>query len=86
MRSAGFHFSHEDNGEDVKLVQQLMRPAHFATIVSLHKALIPAGHQAQSWVVDVLLDRSRDRRESVAESAAREKQCIERVSRLVLNL
>ncbi|MDQ2833835.1 MAG: site-specific integrase [Acidobacteriota bacterium] len=73
----GFHtFRHtystllKANGEDVKVVQELMRHANIATTMIVYtKALTPAKREAQSRVVDVLLDRSRNV-ESAAEHAA----------------
>lgn len=63
----GFHtFRHtystllKANGEDVKVVQELMRHANITTTMNIYtKALTPAKREAQSRVVDVLLDRSR---------------------------
>ena len=74
----GFHsFRHtystllKANGEDVKVVQELMRHANIATTMNVYtKALTPAKREAQSRLVDVLLDRSRDKAESAAEGAA----------------
>jgi integrase len=74
----GFHtFRHtystllKANGEDVKVVQELMRHANISTTMNIYtKALSPAKREAQSRVVDVLLDRSRNVVESAAESAA----------------
>jgi integrase len=76
----GFHtFRHtystllKANGEDVKVVQELMRHANISTTMNIYtKALTPAKREAQSRVVDVLLDRSRNVAERVAENAARE--------------
>src|SRR5258708_23202490 len=60
------------NGEDVKVVQELMRHANISTTMNIYtKALTSAKREAQSRVVDVLLDRSRDVVESAAEDAAR---------------
>lgn len=74
----GFHsFRHtystllKANGEDVKVVQELMRHANIATTMNVYtKALTPAKREAQSRLVDVLLNRSRDKAESAAEGAA----------------
>ncbi len=63
----GFHtFRHtystllKANGEDIKVVQELMRHANVTTMMNVYtKALTPAKREAQSRVVDVLLDRSR---------------------------
>jgi integrase len=74
----GFHtFRHtystllKGNGEDVKVVQELMRHANISTTMNIYtKALTPAKREAQSRVVDVLLDRSRNVVESAAEDAA----------------
>lgn len=63
----GFHtFRHtystllKANGEDIKVVQELMRHANISTTMNLYtKALTPAKREAQSRVVDVLMDRSR---------------------------
>jgi len=63
----GFHtFRHtystllKANEEDVKVVQELMRHANISTTMNGYtKALTPAKREAQSRVVDVLLDRSR---------------------------
>jgi integrase len=68
----GFHtFRHtystllKANGEDVKVVQELMRHANIATTMNVYtKALTPAKREAQSRVVDVLLERSRSRSEA----------------------
>jgi integrase len=73
----GFHtFRHtystllKANNEDVKVVQELMRHANITTTMNIYtKALTPAKREAQSRVVDVLLDRSRNV-EGAAESAA----------------
>ena len=74
----GFHtFLHtystllKANNEDVKVVQELMRHANITTTMNIYtKALTPAKREAQSRVVDVLLDRSRNVVENAAESAA----------------
>jgi hypothetical protein len=74
----GFHtFRHahstllKANGEDVKVVQELMRHANISTTMNIYtKALTPAKREAQSRVVDVLMDRSRNVLESTAEDAA----------------
>lgn len=74
----GFHsFRHtystllKANGEDVKVVQELMRHANIATTMNTYtKALTPAKREAQSRVVDVLLDRTRSVGESAAQGAA----------------
>jgi integrase len=76
----GFHtFRHtystllKANGEDVKVVQELMRHANISTTMNIYtKALTPAKREAQSRVVDVLLDRSRNVAERAVENAARE--------------
>lgn len=73
----GFHtFRHtystllKANGEDVKVVQELMRHANISTTMNIYtKALTPAKREAQSRVVDVLLDRSRNVSEIAAEGA-----------------
>jgi integrase len=73
----GFHsFRHtystllKANNEDVKVVQELMRHANISTTMNIYtKALTPAKREAQSRVVDVLMDRSRNVVESAAESA-----------------
>ena len=73
----GFHtFRHtystllKANNEDVKVVQELMRHANISTTMNIYtKALTPAKREAQSRVVDVLLDRSRNV-ESAAKDAA----------------
>lgn len=70
----GFHtFRHtystllKANGEDVKVVQELMRHANISTTMNIYtKALTPAKREAQSRVVDVLLDRSRNALEGAA--------------------
>jgi integrase len=75
---AGFHgFRHtystllKANGEDVKVVQELMRHANISTTVNIYtKASASAKREAQSRGVDVLLDRSRNVVESAAEDAA----------------
>jgi integrase len=74
----GFHtFRHtystllKANGEDVKVVQELMRHANISTTMNIYtKALTPVKREAQSRVVDVLLDRSRNVGEGAAGSAA----------------
>jgi integrase len=74
----GFHsFRHtystllKANGEDVKVVQELMRHANISTTMNVYtKALTPAKREAQSRVVDVLMDRSRKVVENAAEGAA----------------
>jgi integrase len=74
----GFHtFRHtystllKANGEDVKVVQELMRHANISTTMNIYtKALTSAKREAQSRVVDVLLDRSRNVTLSAAEDAA----------------
>ncbi len=74
----GFHtFRHtystllKANGEDVKVVQELMRHANISTTMNIYtKALTSAKREAQSRVVDVLLDRSRNVVERAAEDAA----------------
>jgi integrase len=74
----GFHsFRHtystllKANGEDVKVVQELMRHANISTTMNVYtKALTPAKREAQSRVVDVLMDRSRKVVENAAEDAA----------------
>ena len=74
----GFHtFRHtystllKANGEDVKVVQELMRHANISTTMNIFtKALTPAKREAQSRVVDVLMDRSRILSEDAAEDAA----------------
>jgi integrase len=61
----------ESQGEDVKVVQELMRHANISTTMNIYaKALTSAKREAQSRVVDVLLDRSRNVAESAAEDAA----------------
>jgi integrase len=46
------------NGEDVNVVQELMRHANFSTTMNIYTtALTLARREAQSRVVDVLLDR-----------------------------
>jgi integrase len=73
----GFHtFRHtystllKANGEDVKVVQELMRHANIATTMNIYtRALTPAKRQAQSRVVDVLLDRSREPQTAVQGAA-----------------
>jgi integrase len=73
----GFHtFPHtystllKANAEDVKVVQELMRHANISTTMNIYtKALTSAKREAQSRVVDVLLDRSRNVVESAAEDA-----------------
>jgi integrase len=74
----GFHsFRHtystllKANGEDVKVVQELMRHANISTTMNVYtKALTPAKREAQSRVVDVLMDRSRKITENAAKDAA----------------
>jgi integrase len=53
------------------VVQELMRHATISTTMNIYtKALASAKREAQSRVVDVLLDRSRNVSESVAGDAA----------------
>ena len=74
----GFHtFRHtystllKANGEDIKVVQELMRHANITTTMNVYtKALTPAKREAQSRVVDVLLDRSRKVAENATEDVA----------------
>jgi integrase len=74
----GFHtFRHtystllKANGEDVKVVQELMRHANISTTMNIYtKALTPAKREAQSRVVDVLMDRSRSGAGEAKENAA----------------
>jgi integrase len=74
----GFHtFRHtystllKANGEDVKVVQELMRHANISTTMNIYtKALTPAKREAQSRVVDVLMDRSRGDLGGAKENAA----------------
>ena len=74
----GFHiFRHtyptllKANGEDIKVVQELMRHANITITMNVYtKALTPAKRETQSRVVDVLLDRSRKVAENTAEDAA----------------
>jgi integrase len=59
------------NGEEVKVVQDLMRHANISTTMNIDtRALTPAKREAQSRVVDVLLDRSRKAAESAGEGTA----------------
>lgn len=47
------------NGEDVKVVQELMRHANITTTMNIYtRALTPAKRQAQSKAVDVLFNRT----------------------------
>jgi len=77
-KRVGFHtFRHtystllKANGADVKVVQELMRHANITTTMNIYtRALTPAKREAQSRVVDVLLDRSRERPKTGAEGAA----------------
>ena len=47
------------NGEDVKVVQELMRHANFQTTMNVYtRAVTAAKREAQPQVVDVLMDRS----------------------------
>lgn len=49
----------KDNGEDVKVVQELMRHANITTTMNIYtRALTPAKRRAQSKVVDVLFNRT----------------------------
>jgi integrase len=83
----GFHsFRHtystllKANGEDVKVVQELMRHANIATTMNVYtKALTPAKREAQSRVVDVLVGRSRDGMDAPLQ-AQRENRRIKNVS------
>jgi len=53
------------------VVQELMRQANISTTMNIYtKALISAKREAQSRVVDVLRDRSRNVSESAAEDEA----------------
>jgi integrase len=58
------------NGEDVKVVQELMRHANFQTTMNVYtRAITTAKRDAQSRVVDVLMERPRtvkERRENAA--------------------
>jgi len=46
------------NGEDVKVVQELMRHANITTTMNIYtRALTPSKRRAQSKAVDVLFDR-----------------------------
>jgi integrase len=66
----GLHAT-QSQREDVKLVQELMRHANISTTMNIYtKALTPAKREAQSRVVDVLMDRSRILSEDAAEDAA----------------
>jgi len=59
------------NGEDVKVVQELMRHANISTTMNIYtKALAPDKREAQSRFVDVLMDSSRILSENAAEDAA----------------
>ena len=86
----GFHsFRHtystllKANGEDVKVVQELMRHANIATTMNVYtKALTPAKREAQSRLVDVLLNRSRDKAESAERRCGVRNQRIKSVSRV----
>ena len=70
-RGFGYSTLLKANGEDVKVVQELMRHANISTTMNIYtKALTSAKREAQSRVVDVLLDRSRNVVESAAEDAA----------------
>jgi integrase len=79
----GFHtFRHTystllANGEDVKVVQELMRHANLSTTMNIYtKALTPAKREAQSrWSTFFWIDRGRPRR------VQHENQRIESVSR-----
>ena len=74
----GFHtFRHtystllKANNEDIKVVQELMRHANITTTMNVYtKALTPAKREAQSRVVDVLMDRSRVIENHATEVAA----------------
>lgn len=74
----GFHtFRHtystllKANSEDVKVVQELMRHANITTTMNIYtRALTPAKRQAQSRVVDVLLDRTRESEAATKGAAA----------------
>lgn len=65
MKRIGWHtFRHtystllKANGEDVKVVQELMRHANITTTMNIYtRALTPAKRKAQSKAVDVLFDR-----------------------------
>jgi integrase len=59
------------SGEDIKVVQGLMRHANILTTMNIYiKALTPAKRKAQTRVVDVLMDRLRILPENAAEDAA----------------
>ncbi|HEY0162590.1 MAG TPA: tyrosine-type recombinase/integrase, partial [Edaphobacter sp.] len=48
----------KDNGEDVKVVQELMRHANITTTMNIYThALTPSKRRAQSKAVDVLFNR-----------------------------
>lgn len=61
----------KSSGEDIKVVQELMRHANITTTMNVYtKALTPAKREAQRRVVDILLDCSRVAVTSAAEGAA----------------
>jgi len=59
------------NGEDVKVVQELMRHANFQTTMNVYtRAITTAKRDAQTRVVDVLMDRTARVKEGSVETAA----------------
>ena len=61
----------DETGAPLGEQQKLMRHANISTTMNIYtKALTSAKREAQSRVVDVLLDRSRNVVESAAEDAA----------------
>ena len=59
------------NGEDVKVVQELMRHANFHTTMNVYtRAITTAKRAAQTRVVDVLMDRTAPAKEGSEDAAA----------------
>jgi integrase len=59
------------NGEDVKVVQELMRHANFQTTMNVYtRAITTAKRAAQTRVVDVLMDRTAPAKEGSIDAAA----------------
>jgi len=59
------------NGEDVKVVQELMRHANFQTTMNVYtRAITTAKRDAQTRVVDVLMDRTSEGKKGRKKKAA----------------
>jgi len=63
------------NGEDVKVVQELMRHANFQTTMNVYtRAITSAKRDAQTRVVDVLIDRTAPLKEGSVETGAQNQR------------